>query len=233
MSAEFPACSTLISPILELFSEHPKGKQIPSYLQRLSGQLLEENRQIQLEVGRLRESVGHAQHCVAAQQSLVKHDSISEPFWLSELVEEAVSVNGSAIEEQGIQVIREYGDLPQVVFDKHQILQVMVALIRNACQAMESTSTKNLTVRIKQINGPPDSIRLEVQDSGVGVLPEDLTRIFNQGFTTKRGGRGMSLHNGALMAKNLNGALTAWSEGPGTGATLTLDLPGHFHFPDL
>jgi PAS domain S-box-containing protein len=214
-------------------SHHPKGKQIPPYLQRLSGQLLEERRQVQLEIARLRDNVGHALQCVAAQQSLIKSDRLAEPFGLSDVFEEAVLVNRDAIEEQRVEIVREFGELPQVVFDKHQILQILVALIRNGCQAMESAPVKRLMLRSRQINGPPDSIRLEVQDTGVGIPSEDLTRIFGQGYTTKKGGRGMSLHSGALTAKNLGGSLTARSDGSGTGATLILDLPGHFLFPDL
>jgi sensor histidine kinase regulating citrate/malate metabolism len=98
---------------------------------------------------------------------------------------------------------------------------------------MVSVSLKQLIVRANLIPGPPDSVCLEVQDSGVGIVSEDLTKIFGQGYATKDGGRGMSLHSGALMAKNLGGALRAHSEGIGHGAIFSLELPGNFHFPDL
>ena len=58
-----------------------------------------------------------------------------------------------------------------------------------------------------------------------GIPPENLTRIFNHGFTTRKNGHGFGLHSGALAAKELGGALTACSEGPGRGATFTLELP--------
>ncbi|MGD9850558.1 MAG: PAS domain S-box protein [Nitrospirales bacterium] len=215
-------------------SQHPKGRQIPGYLQRLSGQLLEEKRHMLMELDRLKDNVGRAQQCVAAQQDLAKPRHITEPFWLSELVDEAIVINQDSIQEERIQVIREFDELPEVVFDRHQILQVVVSLIRNACQAMDSVSDKRLVLRIKQVAGPPDSVRLEVQDTGTGISSEDLTRIFSQGYSTKSGGgRGTSLHSGALVAKNFGGGLTALSEGLGKGATLVLDLPGQFHFPDL
>jgi len=98
---------------------------------------------------------------------------------------------------------------------------------------MASVTAKHLVVRAKLIPGPPDSVCLEVQDSGVGIVPEDLIKIFGQGYSAKNGGRGMSLHSGALIAKNIGGALRAHSEGLGHGATFSLDLPGNFHFPDL
>jgi len=59
----------------------------------------------------------------------------------------------------------------------------------------------------------------------VGIPPENLTRIFAHGFTTRRGGHGFGLHSGALAARELGGALTVHSDGPGKGATFTLTLP--------
>jgi two-component system, NtrC family, sensor kinase len=52
-----------------------------------------------------------------------------------------------------------------------------------------------------------------------------MTRIFNHGFTTRKTGHGFGLHSAALAARELGGALTADSEGPGCGATFTLELP--------
>jgi signal transduction histidine kinase len=55
--------------------------------------------------------------------------------------------------------------------------------------------------------------------------PENLTRIFNHGFTTRKDGHGFGLHSGALAAKEMGGSLTVHSDGPGQGATFTLELP--------
>ena len=64
-----------------------------------------------------------------------------------------------------------------------------------------------------------------MSDSGVGIAPENLTRIFAHGFTTKKDGHGFGLHSGALAAREMGGALLAHSDGPGHGATFTLELP--------
>ena len=52
-----------------------------------------------------------------------------------------------------------------------------------------------------------------------------MTRIFSHGFTTRAGGHGFGLHSCALAAAEMGGSLTAFSEGPGKGATFTLELP--------
>jgi signal transduction histidine kinase len=70
-----------------------------------------------------------------------------------------------------------------------------------------------------------DSVRISVIDNGVGIPAENLTRIFQHGFTTRKDGHGFGLHSGAIAAKNLGGTLTAQSDGPGKGATFTLELP--------
>ena len=62
-------------------------------------------------------------------------------------------------------------------------------------------------------------------DTRVGIAPENLTRIFNHGFTTRKDGHGFGLHSGALAAKEMGGSLYAHSDGVGRGATFTLELP--------
>jgi len=70
-----------------------------------------------------------------------------------------------------------------------------------------------------------NDVQICVNDNGIGIPPENLKRIFDHGFTTKRDGHGFGLHSGALIAKEVGGSLTAYSEGPSQGATFTLELP--------
>ena len=68
-------------------------------------------------------------------------------------------------------------------------------------------------------------MKIEVIDNGIGIPPENLTRIFSHGFTTRRNGHGFGLHSSALAVRELGGSLQAHSDGPGQGATFTLVLP--------
>jgi signal transduction histidine kinase len=77
-------------------------------------------------------------------------------------------------------------------------------------------------VRVTDGNG---RVKISVIDNGVGIPRENLARIFNHGFTTRKDGHGFGLHSGALAAREMGGSLTVMSEGPGCGATFTLDLP--------
>ncbi|HYP17321.1 MAG TPA: ATP-binding protein, partial [Opitutus sp.] len=82
---------------------------------------------------------------------------------------------------------------------------------------------KMVTLRI--LPTPAGRVQLIVQDNGVGIPAENLTRIFAHGFTTRANGHGFGLHSSANAAKEMKGTLTVHSDGPGQGATFTLELP--------
>ena len=66
---------------------------------------------------------------------------------------------------------------------------------------------------------------IEVEDNGVGIAPEHMTKIFGHGFTTRRNGHGFGLHNSANAAQTMSGRLTAHSDGRGQGARFVLQIP--------
>ena len=70
-----------------------------------------------------------------------------------------------------------------------------------------------------------DRLQIEVSDNGIGISRENLDKIFRHGYTTKEGGHGFGLHSGALAAAEMGGRLAVDSDGPGHGATFTLELP--------
>ena len=74
-------------------------------------------------------------------------------------------------------------------------------------------------------NAAEHTARIEVRDSGIGIPRENLTRIFQHGFTTKKNGHGFGLHVSANAATEMGAKLTATSDGPGRGAAFFLDIP--------
>jgi signal transduction histidine kinase len=134
-------------------------------------------------------------------------------------------MNDAAFTRHGITLVRDYQDVSQVTVDKHKVLQILVNLIRNAGHACDESATgadKRVTVRVR---GTPRAVQIAVIDTGVGILQQNLARIFNHGFTTRKDGHGFGLHSSALAARELGGSLDAESPGPGMGATFTLTLP--------
>lgn len=152
-----------------------------------------------------------------------------EPIALHDIMEQALYINIASLTRHGLEVIQEYEEMPPIMTDRHQVLQILVNLISNAKYAVLALkgALGKLTLKIGWADGKEGVAQIQVQDNGVGIKPEHLTRIFSQGFTTKKDGHGFGLHSAALSAKNMGGVLTVHSDGEGQGATFTLELPVH------
>ncbi len=70
-----------------------------------------------------------------------------------------------------------------------------------------------------------DQIEISVEDSGVGIAPDVLARIWEFGFTTKTHGHGFGLHSAAVAAQQLGGTISAQSDGIGLGARFCVTIP--------
>jgi PAS domain S-box-containing protein len=211
--------------LAEFLTNDPKGRQLPGYLNSLAEHLAGEHEETLKEVKALAGYIDHIKEIITMQQSYARVVGVVESLPVVELVEDALRLNAGAIERHHVQVIREYFEVPPILVDKHKVLQILVNLIRNAKYALDDRghTDKRMVLQVG-LNGN-NTVKISVIDNGVGIPPENLTRIFEHGFTTRKEGHGFGLHNGALAAKELGGVLRAHSDGPGKGATFTLELP--------
>jgi PAS domain S-box-containing protein len=206
------------------FTSDPRGRQLPSYLSQLSEQLLADQKTAVRELDLLVKNIEHIKDIVTMQQSYARVAGVKEIINVRELVEDCLRMNAAALGRHSVQVVREFADVPLINIDKHKVLQILVNLIRNAKHACQDSehADRQLTVRVADGDG---RIRISVMDNGVGIPAENLNRIFSHGFTTKKDGHGFGLHSGALAVREMGGSLAAQSDGPGKGATFTLELP--------
>jgi PAS domain S-box-containing protein len=202
----------------------PKGKQLPGYLAQLAGHLAGEQATALKELAGLQKNIEHIKDIVSMQQSFSKVSCLMETLHAADLVEDALRMNSSSFARHDIQVIKEFENVPPVTVEKHKVLQILVNLVRNAKHACDDSGRqeKRLTIRVSQQG---EAACITVSDNGIGIPPENLTRIFAHGFTTKTNGHGFGLHSSALAAKELGGSLSASSDGPDRGATFILELP--------
>lgn len=202
----------------------PKGSLLPEYLAQLSNQLMNEQRGVLKEIESLLTHVDHIKQIVSMQQSYSRISGVKEVVNVAELVEDTLRLNEGELHCQGVQVARDFEDTPEINIEKHKVLQVLVNLVRNAKHACADAgrSDKRIVLRVTANDA---CVRIAVIDNGVGIAPENLTRIFNHGFTTRKDGHGFGLHSGALSARELGGSLRAYSDGKGQGATFVLELP--------
>ena len=203
----------------------PKGKLVPDFIIRLADHLNEEYAMLQNEHDQLARNIEHIKEIVAMQQNYARVSGFLEKVSVASLVEDVLRMHTAGLERHGVQVVRQYAEVPPLTLDKHKALQILVNLVHNAKYALGESGhpDKRLIVGIG-INGN-NCLKVTVSDNGVGIPPENLTRIFCHGFSTRKGGHGFGLHSGANAAKEMGGQLSVHSEGPGKGATFTLELP--------
>ena len=209
-------------------TEHEKGKQLPRFLQLVSLHLRQERAMMIEELQSLTKNIDHIKTIVAMQQSYAGVAGVVESVSLADLIDDALRINSASFDKYGIELIRDYADLPEVQAERPKLLQILVNLLTNAKDALVEgpREGRRLTVRIRTAgkNGER-KVRVEILDNGVGIPKENLTRVFSHGFTTKKHGHGFGLHSSANAAKELGGTLVAHSDGPGRGATFILELP--------
>jgi PAS domain S-box-containing protein len=203
----------------------PQGRRLPAFIHSLAERLGIEQTEILHELESIKTSITHIREIVALQQNYAKVSGVIEALPASELVDVAVGMNGAAFDRHRVELVRDFSEVPLVRVDKHKVLQILINLLRNAKYAVSESyrSDKRITIGIKAAS--PNRVKIIVTDNGVGIAPENLSRIFAHGFTTKKDGHGFGLHSAALAATELSGSLSVHSDGPGHGATFTLELP--------
>jgi PAS domain S-box-containing protein len=209
---------------LATFLTGSQGRHLPAYLQELATELIAERDVAIAELAELRANVEHIKEIVAVQQSYARRGGVTDMVDIRGLVEDSLRMNEGAFSRHGVTLVRDFQDVPLITVDKHKVLQILVNVIRNAKYACDESGgqEKRVTVRVRVAEG---RMLIAVIDTGVGIPPENLERIFSHGFTTRKDGHGFGLHSCALAAKDLGGSLKGESDGPGQGATFTLTLP--------
>ncbi len=211
--------------LAEFITQDPAGKKLPGYLAKLGEHLVAENEEMLREVDQLGRNIEHIKEVVTMQQDYAKVGGVIEHLPAERLVEDAIAINMGGFERHGIKLKRNFASAPPLRVDRHKVLQILINLIRNAKYALDDVERADKQITLSIAASGRGTVCLAVADNGVGISPENLTRIFGHGFTTRRDGHGFGLHTGALAARDLGGSLTAASTGPGHGAVFTLELP--------
>lgn len=206
-------------------SEDPRGQKIPNYLKRLGAHLAQEQSDLNRKVEFLTENIQHIVEIVATQHAYANVSGVLETVTLEDIVEDALRMQGEILAHHNIKLVRDYVKAPPLLVDRHKVLQILFNLLQNAKYACDKShvAEKQIIVRLRARDDQHVSVC--VLDNGMGIAPENLTRIFDQGFSTRKDGHGFGLHSSALMAQDMKGTLTVFSAGSGLGAAFTLELP--------
>jgi signal transduction histidine kinase len=142
----------------------------------------------------------------------------------NEIVVEVLQSLRGELKEHGVEVRPELVELPLVDGHRGQLREVIFNLVHNALEAMDTATDRNRILRVTTELRGSDAIALAVEDSGPGIDPEKLDRIFTAFVTTKSQGMGLGLAICRMIVEQHGGHLNASSDGK-NGARFQFILP--------
>jgi signal transduction histidine kinase len=202
-----------------------RGKKLPQYLVKLTETLTAEQSQMLTELDFLKEKIQDIRNIISAQQNYARKIPFRERVDLQALVGDVLVMHTHSFAKHDVKVVRDFEALPEAKLERLKLVQVLDNLIKNAVESMKSYngSQRTLTLRVRRTRD--DFAQISVTDTGRGIDRENLQKIFNYGFTTKRHGNGFGLHSAANAMAEMGGTIQAHSDGAGTGATFSIEFP--------
>jgi signal transduction histidine kinase len=162
---------------------------------------------------------------VRLRQLFAKTDAVTDSVDLNEATREVIALSQSELQRSGVILRTDLADdLPPATGDRVQLQQVILNLLLNASDAMIGIDCRPRELLVTTGRDGDDGVRLSVQDSGVGINPEEVNKLFDAFYTTKSGGMGIGLSVSSSIIESHRGRLWAASN-DGPGATFSFSLP--------
>jgi PAS domain S-box-containing protein len=162
---------------------------------------------------------------IARVRALVtKTATTKERLNMNEALREVIALAGDELRKNRVAVRTEFApDLLPVLGDRVQLQQVVLNLVMNGIEAMSSVEERPRELMVKTQNDDAGQVRVTVQDSGMGLDPQSMERMFDAFYTTKQGGMGMGLSISRSIIQNHGGKLWAVAnDGPGISVQFTI-----------
>jgi len=176
---------------------------------------------IKRAVFNINKKVGEADKIIS---DLLNYSRLGKPVLdntdVNELIEESLSDIDIEFQDKDIKVVKKFGKIPKIKIDQVQIREVFLNIIKNAYEAMEESGEFILSTETSGKN-----IKISFADSGCGISPEDMRKLYKPFFSTKAKGVGLGLAlSGRIIRENHRGDITVNSE-PGKGSVFIVELP--------
>jgi signal transduction histidine kinase len=146
---------------------------------------------------------------------------------INDVIEEALLLVQREVLDHRVVLLRDLAPaLTPVLGDRVQLQQVIINLVMNGMEAMADVTDRPRDLLIRSHLGAPNQVLVTVQDSGIGIEPQNADRLFGSFYTTKPGGMGMGLSISRSIIEAHDGRLWA-SPNSGPGATFQFTLPSY------
>jgi PAS domain S-box-containing protein len=218
-------------------TKNARGKKIASFM----GELIESFKTARKKQDEKLEKIGtgldYVSEILTLQQSYSsKKQGTKQKTNFNFLVKDSIRMQQTSIDKRNITLTTDLGkNIPELIIEKNKLMQVVVNLIKNSCDAITQLSEldefKEPDTRQKEnwinidtsFSDSKKNIQLKISDSGIGVEKDKLNKIFEFGVSTK-GSSGVGLYYCKSFVEANDGTLTFESQGQGKGATVTIEF---------
>lgn len=210
--------------IVNFIQNDPKGLALLDYYVKIGEELVSEKNKIENELSLQLNKITIIKDILDIQQSFTKSSSYIEKLSIKQIVDESLLILQRLISKNRIIVECSIADDFIIMSNKAKLTHIFINLIKNAIEAMENTVAFDRCLFISAVKDNCEA-KITFIDKGHGIEKDNLTRIFNHGFTTKPEGKGFGLHACANSITELKGKISATSDGAGKGATFCIIIP--------
>lgn len=205
----------------DFIKNNSKSKKLMQFLLRLETPFTELHQQLLYHTERLNEKVNEINEIIISQQSYAGIDTFKEELNLVNVLEDIIKLHSASIEKYNIKVQKDFKASPRVLFQKIKLFHILLSLINNSIEAMAYKRSEDRYLKFT-VYEDDEGKYMEVADSGCGMTGVQLEKVFNNGYSTKKGRQGMGLSSSLSYMAEMNGTIIAKSDGLGTGASFCL-----------
>ena len=204
----------------------PRGKEIFRYMGELVAAVKAERNRNGDALGKMDRALSYVSEILTMQQAYAASEQeFKQSVDLNALIDDALSIQMGSLERKGIVVEQKLdAHLPRLLIDKNRLMQVIINLIKNSSEALESLEPDNRKKTI-QVNTFADNghVGLEIADNGIGIDQENIDHIFDFGKSYQRSS-GLGLYYCKMFVEGNGGTFNVSSSESGSGTTVRATL---------
>ena len=213
--------------LANFITDDPKGKLLPDYYFKLGLELSNEQEKLKSEGKNLFNKIKLIKDAIDIQQDYSLVRNLNEPILLNALIDEVITILEESFKKNNITVQKEFEDDKKVtvIAPASKLFNILLNVMKNASESVKTNTKITRLITIKIQEDTPGAVQIIITDNGIGIPSEVMPNIFKFGFTTKQTGHGYGLHFCANVLKEMNGSITASSNGQNQGAEFRISIP--------
>ncbi|MFC2140470.1 ATP-binding protein, partial [Candidatus Auribacterota bacterium] len=213
--------------LVKFYTQDAKGKKMPQFIELFATFLNKQKKALVVEMEKLYTYTQHIESIIRLQMNYAKITDETHEIRLNYFVEDAIMMQQSSFDKRKINVIKHYHPNLIIYANKTKFMQILQNLLKNAYEAIDlaDNNAEDVIKISTEFLKEKKMARFVIEDKGMGIAPEQATKIFEYGYTTKEHGTGFGLHSCKTFINAMKGTIRCFSEGKNKGSRFEIDLP--------